>query len=101
MVKKVGEKETPLGEKETPLGEKVTKVGEKVNFVAEKKIHCERQMEGKLAVCPLQLKTARLILHALLVMNAKNQIPAAVPGVLVSSSISLHAGMFKFTASES
>ena len=31
MVKKVGEKQTPLGEKETPLGEKVTKVGEKVN----------------------------------------------------------------------
>ena len=26
-----------LGEKETPLGEKVTKVGEKVNFVGEKK----------------------------------------------------------------
>ena len=39
MVKKVGEKQTPLGEKETPLGEKVTKVGEKVNFVGEKKIH--------------------------------------------------------------
>ena len=39
MVKKVGEKKTPLGEKETPLGEKVTKVGEKVNFVGEKKIH--------------------------------------------------------------
>ena len=37
MVKKFGEKETPLGEKETPLGEKVTKVGEKVNFVGEKK----------------------------------------------------------------
>ena len=39
VVKKVGEKETPLGEKETPLGEKVTKVGEKVNFVGEKKIY--------------------------------------------------------------
>ena len=39
VVKKVGEKETPLGEKETPLGEKVTKVGEEVNFVGEKKIH--------------------------------------------------------------
>ena len=39
MIKKVGEKETPLGEKETPLGEKATKVGEKVNFVGEKKIH--------------------------------------------------------------
>ena len=41
VVKKVGEKETPLGEKETPLGEKVTKVGEKVNFVGEKKIHAQ------------------------------------------------------------
>ena len=39
VVKKVGEKQTPLGEKETPLGEKVTKIGEKVNFVGEKKIH--------------------------------------------------------------
>ena len=39
VVKKFGEKETPLGEKETPLGEKVAKVGEKVNFVGEKKIH--------------------------------------------------------------
>ena len=29
VVKKVGEKETPLGEKETPLGEKVTPLGEK------------------------------------------------------------------------
>ena len=39
VVKKVGEKETPLGEKENLLGEKVTKVGEKVIFVGEKKIH--------------------------------------------------------------
>ena len=31
-----------VGEKETPLGEKVTKVGEKVNFVGEKKIHAGR-----------------------------------------------------------
>ena len=37
VVKKVGEKETPLGEKETPLGEKATKVGEKVTKVGEKK----------------------------------------------------------------
>ena len=41
VVKKVGEKETPLGEKETPLGEKVTKIGEKVNFVGGKKIHAD------------------------------------------------------------
>ena len=54
MVKKVGEKETPLGEKDTPLGEKVTKVGEKVNFVGEKKIHALRVHVVKQTFWPIE-----------------------------------------------
>ena len=38
VVKKVGEKETPLGEKETPFGEKATKLAKKRIVLAKKKI---------------------------------------------------------------
>ena len=49
VVKKVGEKETPLGEKETPLGEKATKLAK--NFVGEKKIHRFRGGEATRLPC--------------------------------------------------
>ena len=56
VVKKVGEKETPLDEKETPLGEKVTKVGEKVNFVGKIKIHRVEPADVHLVQMPVRLQ---------------------------------------------